>query len=491
MELLDHVNPVLMRHLRQAVRGKEFNIIFFGLLLFGLIVSVFALQAADTAMQISSIIGIALIVLFAFIIPLLTAHYTVTEQSNKSYELVKITALSAGKIVMGAYWAGLLTGVVAMSALTPFLATSFFFGGVSIYVVLLWMGAPILAGGLLNAIALGLTAGVEKKLTQRLGQLLIVGAGIFGLIGGIGVMQVVSRYGMPWFAFRTMLVVAGPLYPTVLVTSLLIARSRFLPPQSNRVGAVRCSALVTLVAFLGGLQLAIHYASPDYERVGYAEVGFIAGCITASVFAFFAVTEDFVAPRRVVRRMATSRFWEAGAVFFRPGAARGITWSLLCLALVFVFGIVNKPHWMFHERWREQYSLTLAGGVVMLAYLTVLTGVPVLILQAVKHRVTPFQRRFTVICTLAGCLTVSTIFFAIHPIAGPRSWAWILNPFVTLAFLFDTGGRGLFHWIRDVPSALPLLVPGAASWIVLAAWAAKTERAALKAVKEAMHGRRT
>jgi hypothetical protein len=152
-------NPVLTQELRGRMRGsRAFMILTIYLLVLAGVVTLIYLATASTAQfdtfNSGRTIGKALFIGTAFvallqvglIVPSQAANAIASEKERQTYDLLILTMLSPWKIVVGKLMAALAYALLLIVAVIPFMALSFFFGGVTgLEVVLALVGLLVTA----------------------------------------------------------------------------------------------------------------------------------------------------------------------------------------------------------------------------------------------------------------------------------------------------------------------------------------------------------
>lgn len=137
-------NPVLAQELRGRMRGsRAFVILTIYLLVLAGVVTLIYLAAASSApvdqFAVGPAIGRALFLGTTFvallqvglIVPSQAANAIASEKERQTYDLLILTMLSPWKIVVGKLMAALTYALLLIVAVIPFMALSFFFGGVT------------------------------------------------------------------------------------------------------------------------------------------------------------------------------------------------------------------------------------------------------------------------------------------------------------------------------------------------------------------------
>lgn len=143
----DRLNPLLLRDVRQA-RGNWLTLGWFGLLLlFCWGISLRYLLAArgrileeELGQQLFDLLYPLLLAGTGVITPFLAFQLAHTEARQETLELVKITALSAERILVGKVHAAFVLTLLQCSAVVPFLSLAYALGGLSLISVLGGLG---------------------------------------------------------------------------------------------------------------------------------------------------------------------------------------------------------------------------------------------------------------------------------------------------------------------------------------------------------------
>jgi hypothetical protein len=246
----DRLSPIVVKEVRQVVRGQEFTFSFSACLLAGLAVAFFG---ATDALQGSGTSGngtfIALIVCLTFlglvVVPFGAFNALRNERMEQTLELITLTALSPRRVVIGKLLAQGVKLATLFAAMAPFIAMSFLLGGIDFVTVLvsllvlfmwsLWACAAFLflscllksraMSGLIFAAA-GIVLFVVFNLGRYLYFMLVglgrggVGVGFSG--GGLG--------GWPWLA----LVIMITFCLATMVNLVLLAENRLTLPTDRR-----------------------------------------------------------------------------------------------------------------------------------------------------------------------------------------------------------------------------------------------------------------
>jgi hypothetical protein len=381
----DLLSPIVVKEVRQVVRGREFTFSVSASLIAGLAVAFFGAADALTGTGTSgrwtfgalmgclTLLGLAVVPLGAF-----TALRV--ERLEQTLELITLTALTPRRVVIGKLLAQGVKLATLFAAMAPFIAMSFLLGGIDFATILvslailfmwsLWMSSAglflssLLKSRAMMGIVLGGAAIVLLVLVVSLGRMLFViairGALVaappgFGLLGA-----------EPWWALAVMTTFCI----ASMVNLVLLAENRLSLPTGNRVTPLRVGFLVQFLLIAGWTLSFVN--EPLIVRSNVLEAFGVIGGLHLMVVAMFTVTEDLVVPRRVLRSMTSSR-WRPLLAIFRPGGGRGAAYVLMQMALLFAVAWPLLPTWI-QLRW----LLALCG------YICFFTGVPTLAVRYLR-----------------------------------------------------------------------------------------------------------
>ncbi|MBL8861431.1 MAG: ABC transporter permease [Planctomycetes bacterium] len=326
----ERANPVLVKEVRSALRGRAFALGFSFVLLLAVIVSTFALVVGtlggDPGPSGGEYLGAVSVVfgLGAFgLVPFSAMASMAAEHDEGAIEMLAMSGISPGRLVLGKLGAAAVQASLVYAAFLPFLAFGFLLQGVDLG----WLTAGV-AGSFAGSIAyasLGILLGAT--LTARwmrvvgyvlLAILLLLGLQLVGVLvfalGVVGTPSAVQNSALACFgcALFSALCCIG-------------AASRLQHQEENHSTPFRVlgTAALVVVATWGALR-----GSP---RETFAWL--VGALAIATPSMLLAVTEAARLPRAVLAR-ARRREGSVLALPWLPGGGRGVLLVLANLALV-------------------------------------------------------------------------------------------------------------------------------------------------------------
>jgi len=439
-DLTDLLSPILIKEVRQMVRGREFNYSFGLSLVIGLIVAFLGgMEALAGTVGTGSGIFIGLMSCLTLIglvvVPLGTLNALRIERSEQTLDLISLTTLSPRRIVIGKLLGQAVKLVTLFAGLAPFIATSFLLGGIDFFTILLSLASLFLWSMWACAAALFLSS-----LTKSRALSIVVSAGaalVFLVVAGAGRA---IYYAMLYGGFAPVFGASSPSstywwfwgsVAVCLITMMnlvLLAENRLSSPMTDRVTPLRIGLLVQLLLIV---TLVLLSAGSGRAAIGRASdevttLGILAGLQLAAV-AIFTISENLGAPRRLrLRKHAVTPLYLLIAIF-RPGAGRGAAYVLVQIAIVLATGsmLSNSPsdlHWL----------------VAICGYICFFTGVPAFLARwlAPRRMATPHIRVAMILFFPVLALLAEVFSYVLSSSSTPQGLSGydVLSPFRALSY---------------------------------------------------------
>ncbi len=442
--LEDWINPVLLKEVRQALRGKYFKICFWMTLLAVTIVStgILVVNGADGTINagegVDFVFGIQFCLAIAVLgfVPFSAFTSMGAEWDENTFDLLVISNVRPRGIVLGKLLAAGVQTLLFYSAFTPYLVLSSLMQGVDLTAVAVILLGSLLLSLILSIFALALSTLSRVRfarvvLMASLSALLVfvtsfsIGAARF-LLDDPGMLQV------PTFAYSVVSVAVLPL--VVAAYSFGIACVMLSHAEENRSSGMRGLTTACLLGVIAWLKFISTVSSPEVVAVLA-----IVTVVLLLVPSIFFVTEAEPLPRRVTPRVPAQSMLAQLASPYLPGGARGFLLLLFHLGLLLVgmaWILHGKSGSLFGSSWsfRAEGVLSLLG---MVLYAIIYLGLPSAILAP----------------------------FTTQPVL--RAAARALIPFVIGAFAFVPAVLGFF--LGEV-SLMNMHHPGNPFYLIMEAW---------------------
>jgi hypothetical protein len=459
----DRLSPIVVKEVRQMVRGREFNYAFGLSLVVGLIVAFFGLADALTSSgtagsRVFAALMVCLGVLGLAVVPLGAFNGLRNERVDQTFDLITQTALTPRRIVIGKLITQGVKLIILFAGLAPFMAMSFLLGGIDLLTILLSLGMLFLWSMWVCSACLFMSSASQSR---AMSGVLFVGMIIGAVMLVVGfapfMMSVIGVVGVPRPPGNEMWWVIGGSTALALVSMtnfVLLAENRLALPIEDRSTALRVGFFVQFLLILAcacAPLFAVASGAPGYgvsAAVTAIRVIGIFGGLQLALSSVFAVTEDMVLSRRVFRRIQPSLKWPWVAVF-RPGGGRGAAWILMQMLVMLVLaGALSSGS-----------EVTWVLGIC--SYILFFTGVPTAVLRRLlkANARIGFLRVAILLFFPIVAISADLFLYFLTPklvFDGSYSFYHILNPFRTLYSWNQVIGQG-WAWAVMVMGLIGLL----------------------------------
>ncbi|MGK0300622.1 MAG: hypothetical protein ACI89X_001495 [Planctomycetota bacterium] len=345
--LSDRLNPILVREVQQAVKGRVFPLMV--MLALGICVVIAIWSAADYADGATGLgafdAGLATLVpLVLFIIPMQAYNSMRTELKGGIVEQLLLSRLSPGAVLSGKLQAAMVQFVLYVSVLSPLLATSYLLRGVDL---------PTIAISLMFAfvICISATAFAVSSAAQAIVPALqpIANLGIaFGL--GVGTVSMIGFVGSGGYSKSVGWLVRSDAFgmyvsgivvlATVSTTmSWLAARTFLLHTFENKSTGFRIFMFSLPVLAYGWMLLFVD--STAWSRM--FPILTFALLVAGMIFGVFMITEQKKLSPRVWAHVPANRSLARLMTPLLPGRDRGLVCFLIYASLLMVLAYLFWP----------------------------------------------------------------------------------------------------------------------------------------------------
>ena len=438
----DWINPIAIKELRQAVRGK--------FVMVALILSLAAQLITVTVLTISNALSgndttagpVAFTVIFSvvfvaaiFFVPMYSGFRMAAERSDANVDLLFITTIRPRTIVLGKVLAVMGIVVLIFSASLPFLIFSYVLRGVD-FIAIGWLllGAvfAVISHSIVALFIGALPASRPFKILLALGFFLSTFGVIAPFIAGTtALMQ--SGWSMgakppQFWAGVAALAVSMIGFDSVL---LVLTTAMITPAAANRALPIRLMLLITWALSYGG---ALWMAVANTNALEVLLIWAVAQLALITLVLLSATSEREAWGARVARTIPRDPLRRGLAFLFYSGAAGGTLWAVAMYAAT--IGLYYGGLTLADTRMKTDAMLMVNyltdGALTMLAYA----------MTAVLLRRTVFKR-FPANRTWGLALILFIVLTAIPPLAilsrDAESLDWsvyvhittIANPFPT------------------------------------------------------------
>lgn len=386
--LTERTNPVLVKEVRQALRGNYFRAIFWltlsGALVIGLLVLVMGGHddAARGEPFFHAIFGCMAVATHGFL-PFAAFVAMGSEWEENTYDLLVISDLRPRQIVLGKLLASGVQALLLYSAFAPFLVFAFLLGGVDLVPILVVLGVSMLLSLCLAATAIASSSSTHGKFTR-----VIVMAGLAAMLVWVTALTYTMGVAFVGEAAQVSgtnlaLGVAALASLGLVYVPLPVAQScaRLAHPEENRTSFLRVHVFVVLAVALGWGSYGLS-RSPDLEvTVAIA----LAALLFLTVSALVFVPESRTLGRRARLGVPRSKALALLALPFLPGGSRALLWYLLGALSICGWFLLAQGLWPDRYDTLEPLGLLAPAAAALYGWLYV--GLPALLVREREDRV--------------------------------------------------------------------------------------------------------
>lgn len=428
--LADVVGPLVVKEVRQGLRGRVFSIFFGVLLTVCLFVALFAWGNATTwgggrqgRDTLTFLLGAQGVVCF-FIIPFTAFRSMAKELEDETWVLLTLTGLGSRAITRGKWVSAMSQAALYASACAPFVLFSYFLNGVDILQLVVALVLTIGWSALLSATGVAIAAHAHGRFARVVALFVALGVLLAGAAMGIGFCAMLAQEGQ-----RTLsrddgrfLVLGLFILSWALTWLALEVAGAGLATSSEHASRWPRRALtvvtVSALAFGAGVFLETGGSRQD------AAAGQVLCCFFLALAGAAAVSERDGWPREL-----------ASPGLLKPGALRSFVLMLGLLALC-------EATWL---------TLSLTADHGSDKYLRAVLAIPLYpalywSLAVLVSRLTPFRKAQPLVATVGAflvCVSAGTAFSVLAAllIDGRADSRVInaLNPFIGVINLLERG----------------------------------------------------
>ena len=406
----DRMNPILVKEVRQALRGRYFSVVFTIMVAIATVIGCMILvtqgyEPKDDAgvwffVSIYGCLGAAVHVFVPFGVFLSVG----SEWEENTYDLLVLSNLRPYQIVFGKLLSAGVQVLLFYSAFGPYLVFAFLLRGLDLGSAAWMLGLTLVTSFTLCSIALALSSLVQ----HRFGRVVVMAALAVVLVWSeamslfVAVQAVEERFVHTPEFWQ----VAGAGITTALTISAYacaLAATRFAHSEENRSTPLRVLTVGTVVACIAWMGF-LYYYNGFHEILAILGTMLLVGSFAMSIL--FCAEEESLG-RRVRTQVPAGGLRSLLAAPFLPGGGRGVLLHLLngglvALALWLLPVLVPGPR-PASDRW-----MLVPAGVFLYgsAYLLVVTGVMSRWTHRLKFRV--LARCYVILGGLL-CFVVPTV----------------------------------------------------------------------------------
>lgn len=347
--IADHINPIVVKELRQAVRSRyvaSILLLFLLVCFLALTVVVFVAAGNDFSLGRQLFIGLCLALFGAgvILVPLYTGVRLALERTDTQVDLFFVTTIRPRQIISGKTFSGWGILLLLYSVCAPFLLFSYLLRGVDIQTILLTllMQLVVCLFGLQFGIFLACIP-ASRPIRALLG---IAGTGalVFLAFGWVKMLEGIIFYGgfnPGMHDFWPILGSQAGIALAAIEFFFLAAVGMLTPGVANRTWRLRLYFTILWPLTLGlTLYLCNKYSTPEILLVWYVACSIVLCCML-----LVSVSEKDAWTRRMRRAVPRNRLLRVPFVLFYSTSLGGLVWNALLAAATLGAALIFRDIW--------------------------------------------------------------------------------------------------------------------------------------------------
>ncbi len=467
--LTDRLNPMLVKEVRQALKGRLFIVGYLLSLIaaFCVVMGMLMSDARPDGAEISVAMFTCLAVAIFTFVPLSAFMSMGGEWDENTHDLLVLSNLTPRRIVWGKLLSAFVQALIAYSAFLPFFVFAFLLRGVNLPSLLLVLGGALAAAPAAAMVAIGLSSLTTNRFLRILLLVVLVGGSLVLVGGGTALSGYFLGSGIFSAGVAEQAAMVGVIATVAILLIVLggeMACTRLAHPEENRSTGLRVALFATVVAGIAWCRYAVSQG---------ADLEFVSGMWIFAEFALVIPVASFAsepAPlgRRVAQEVPRSRLLAWLVAPFLPGGGRGILYwivlqGVLAAGASWVAAAAGGSAWSLlqfvtpfasRSAWESE---GLQSALFAVAFSSVYLLLPSLL---VRSRNTPARRVWARVLVPLTFLLLLIVPAALEFFSGGRmndAWDHGFNPGAVLDDAWDgTGASGVARSI--LPAALLALL---------------------------------
>jgi hypothetical protein len=354
------MNPILVKEVRAALRGRFFRFAFPIVVLSAVSIGMIVLvetgetQREGLGRDFFGTIYVFMCVALLGLVPFSAFLSMGSEWDEGTYDLLVISDMRPRQIVLGKLLSAAIEGQLYLSAFAPLLVFAFLLRGIDIVTVVVILACTAVGSISATAIALALSSLSRVRVARVLLLAIVAGAGVLLVVGASGFAQYMVRPG--GFVVGPSFEVLSTILLAIVSFGLLgftVACERLAHPEENHSTVPRLLVTFLLLVMLGIVSWMELVSHSSVTRDVHQPL--IIALVLAAVAQVFFVTESETMTRRTRQGVPASSVLACLAIPFLPGGGRAVLLFFVHLGLALGTGA------MIHavDAWRHSTPATL------------------------------------------------------------------------------------------------------------------------------------
>jgi len=406
-------NPILVKEVRQALRGRSFRWTFIATLTIAVLGVLTNLadfnHLREDAHGYFMTVHFCLVAALVGMVPFGAFQSMGSEWEESTADLLVLSALRPRRIVAGKLQGALVQAVLFFAAFSPFLVVAYLFPGIDLAAALIYLGVILIASLCASLAALALST-LSKQRFVRVVLMIVLGGQSAWLIPMLMVLgDEVLRHPQQFTSDDEILSV----YATIGVALLILAGYVFTlacnmlaHPEENRSTNTRVLTTVSALLVAAYALLFTRWMSLPTEVISVMALAGLAGL---SAIGLLLVSEQRALGRRVTLSVPKSPLGALATAPWFPGGGRGVAFHTLHVVLVLAVAL-SAIAWRRPSApnfFADGVGALIVAALLSITYVTLLPGLLARLCEGSGARLA--VRIATPIAALLGLLVPAAI----------------------------------------------------------------------------------
>jgi len=446
--LSDRLNPILIKEVRQSLRGRYFRISFWITLSLATVVGlgVLLLRSATHEDVGSMVHGpeffVAIFACLAIATQILVPFSAFLsmggEWDENTYDLLVLSNLKPRQIVFGKVQSAAVQALLLYASFGPFLVFAFLLRGLDLMAIFVGLAVSFAGSVLLSCLAVAMSSFSQGRFARLVLMVLLVvilaQSTFLTIAWAAQMMAFPGQLREP----QVQQAIAAAISIAIAVAAFFFASAcaRLAHPEENRSTGLRLMTLAAIAIALFWITVIEGGSSIDDDVV---MAGVIAGHIVLAMATLFFITEPEQLGRRVSVSLPRSGLNRALMAPLLPGGARALLFyvlvSVLIAAWALIYSLIAEGHLIFTTG-----QLTVLAALPL--YGLIFLGIPSALFSSRLHSAqTRGLARVTILTLFVASILVPAL---VGFILGMPDWADFehpLNVFTTIDEMLSRRGE--------------------------------------------------
>ncbi len=374
-------NPILVKEVRQALRGRTFRWTFIATLMVAVIGVMGNLvgfnHVGEDVQGYFMTVHFCLVAALVGMVPFSAFQAMGFEWEESTSDLLLLSALRPRRIVAGKLQAALVQSALFFAAFSPFLVVAYLFPGVDLAAALIYLAIIMIVSLLATMVALALST-LSRQRFARVLLMLLIGAQAAWLVPMLMVLgDQILRNPQEYTSdseFRSVAATLGLFACIGGAYVFTLACNMLAHPEENRSSNTRILTTISVLALGGYAIWFVNWTSASVDVVnGIAMFGL--GLL--SLIGVLLTTERREMGRRVATLVPRSAFSAMVTAPWFPGGGRGVVYHILHVVLIVALAL-SAVAWKrpsAPDFFSDGVGALIVAALLSVFYVTFLAGV--------------------------------------------------------------------------------------------------------------------